>query len=947
MKRTIDKQSITEARPHLFKKFKSTVFLSYAAGFALMLIICILHEIYPFGPNHLLQVDASAEFAPRVVEMFDKIRNGGSLMYSWRGGLGTDFYFAFITAHLNPFLYLGIFTEARSITEVFTLMYILQIPFSALTFAYFAKEKFGEKGVITIAFSLMYAFCSYVTAYFWIYYYLTGFMLLPLLAVGLERLVKKRSIFMYAFFLGLGIISNYLIGLFLCCFAVLYYLNLVLNEESPKSLIKTTIVRFGISSLMAGGMALLVIVPTLTAIPNTTYSGGTISEIPLRIHFSILNFFTTFYSGMTPSVVQDSSSLPNVYSGLLSFMLLLLYFMNDKISKKERVLSFITLFIMYLFFTINILSFIIHGFHFSSGAPHRFAFVFVFFVLIMAFKCFINIDGIPRNRLRLALLAISVLSVSLFALYPVIRILRPGVFTREAIYANIFLLIVYGSFLYMCNTLNSTKELSGRRRIKKITYAKPKPFQKLVSKYGVLLVSSLVIIEMGTSTYQNFSLYKEAPQREIYVLELYDDIQAVKQYTSKEGFYRMEQIPNRVFSDGKLFGYNGISVFTITYEPVVQLLSDFGISSSTNKIEHRLGTPLLNSIFSVKYSLNRGSMQNHFPTFFEPLATSGIVTLAENPYAMPIGFMVSSDVLNWQANRKGSPFEFQNEFVRYTTPFDIDLFTNSIPIIEAELHLCELEDQGNNRFRYTIYEGIAPHESASASFTMILPEEGYYYFGVDGTGLSSFNIRWGDNNFNRGIMTNSGDLFDIGFVGEGTELNVTITMVNQLRRNDFLQLNEASAQGIGPLLSFFFDPDTQSAVSAAQTGSLGMWVVRLDEPAFASVFDFYSAEVIEVESYSDTSIRGSINVLDEGILFTSIPYDTRWQIYLNGEEVPSLKIGNALIGANIPRGMHSIEFSYEPVGVVASLFLSLLFFVLIIIFELYLRHQYKRSATAS
>jgi len=942
VKETIDKQSITEAKPHWSKKFKNTIFLSYVAGFVLMLVICILHEVYPFGPNHLLQVDASAEFAPRVVEVFDKIRNNRSLMYSWRGGLGTDFYFAFITAHLNPFLYLGIFSGARNVTEVFTLMYIFQIPFSALTFAYFIKEKFGEKGLITIAFSLMFAFCSYVTAYFWIYYYLTGFMLLPLIAVGIERLVKRRTIFMYSFFLGLGIISNYLIGLFLCCFAVLYYINLVLNAEDPKTRIKTTISRFGISSVMAGGMSLLVIVPTLAAIPNTTYSGGAISEIPLQIHFSILNFVTTFYTGMTPSVVQGPSSLPNVYSGLLSFILLLLYFINDKISKRERILSFITLFVMYLFFTINILSFIIHGFHFSSGAPHRFSFIFVFFVLIMAFKCFINIDGIPRNRLRLALLGISVLSVSLFVLYPFIRIQRPGVFTREAIYANIFLLIVYGSFLYMCNILNAEKASTRSKHKRKIAHIKRSSFQKLVSKYGVLIVSSIVIVEMGTSVYQNFSLYKEIPQREIYVLELYDDVQAVMQYTSNEGFHRMEQIPNRVFSDGKLFGYNGISVFTITYEPVVQLLSNFGISSSTNKIEHRLGTPLLNSIFSVRYSLNRGSMQNHFPTFFEPLATSGIVTLSENPYAMPVGFMVNRNAMNWQAYEASSPFEFQNEFVRYTTPFDIDLFSDPVPIIETDLHLSELEALGDNRFRFIIDENIAPHESATASFTMLLAEEGYYQFGVDGTGLASFSISWDDNNFNRGIMTNSGDLFDIGFVEANTELNVTITMVNQLRRSDFVQINEAATPGISPLLSFFFEPNTEGVRNTAQTGSLGMWVVKLDEPAFTSAVDYYSAATIAVESYCDTYIRGSIDVQNEGILFTSIPYDTRWQIYLNGEEIPSLKIGNALIGADLPQGMHTIEFRYEPVGIVASLILSLFFSVMIILFELYLRRTQAR-----
>ena len=50
-------------------------------------IICIDHEVYPFGERCLLQVDMYHQYCPFFTEFVDKLRSGESLMYdrAWCG----------------------------------------------------------------------------------------------------------------------------------------------------------------------------------------------------------------------------------------------------------------------------------------------------------------------------------------------------------------------------------------------------------------------------------------------------------------------------------------------------------------------------------------------------------------------------------------------------------------------------------------------------------------------------------------------------------------------------------------------------------------------------------------------------------------------------------------------------------------------------------------------
>ncbi|MEH7010045.1 YfhO family protein [Neobacillus niacini] len=97
----------------------------------------------------------------------------------------------------------------------------------------------------------------------------------------------------------------------------------------------------------------------------------------------------------------------------------------------------------------------------------------------------------------------------------------------------------------------------------------------------------------------------------------------------------------------------------------------------------------------------------------------------------------------------------------------------------------------------------------------------------------------------------------------------------------------------------------------------------LDVAKFEQRIQQIKAESIEVMSWTDTSIKGKINVTKPDMLFFSIPFDNGWRVEIDGESVPVSKLGG-FIGVNVEHGQHIVELHYKPkgfnLGVVISIF---------------------------
>ena len=106
--------------------------------------------------------------------------------------------------------------------------------------------------------------------------------------------------------------------------------------------------------------------------------------------------------------------------------------------------------------------------------------------------------------------------------------------------------------------------------------------------------------------------------------------------------------------------------------------------------------------------------------------------------------------------------------------------------------------------------------------------------------------------------------------------------------------------------------------SAADSGTISFYVYSLDMDKFKEGYEKLSGSgELKITSYNDTEIFGDITVNDGEMVYTSIPYDTNWEVYVDGVKVKAddiVKISDSLMGFYAEPGEHEIYFRYYSYG---------------------------------
>ena len=97
--------------------------------------------------------------------------------------------------------------------------------------------------------------------------------------------------------------------------------------------------------------------------------------------------------------------------------------------------------------------------------------------------------------------------------------------------------------------------------------------------------------------------------------------------------------------------------------------------------------------------------------------------------------------------------------------------------------------------------------------------------------------------------------------------------------------------------------------------------IRADEPLFWYVdyetyengFNSLAENQFIIDEWSDTCFKGSITLTNErSTVFTSIPYDANWRVWVDGEEVEVYEVLGALVAFDSEAGAHDVVIKYVP-----------------------------------
>ena len=72
------------------------------------------------------------------------------------------------------------------------------------------------------------------------------------------------------------------------------------------------------------------------------------------------------------------------------------------------------------------------------------------------------------------------------------------------------------------------------------------------------------------------------------------------------------------------------------------------------------------------------------------------------------------------------------------------------------------------------------------------------------------------------------------------------------------------------------------------------------------------ATAMNIHSFRQTRIDGTIRVNQNGILVLQTPFDAGWHAFSDGRATPTLKVDGGLLGVALKNGEHRIELRYQP-----------------------------------
>ncbi len=370
------------------KKTDRTVPLTLALSFcipATVLLICFaVSGIAPFGNRTLCSMDGYSQYYPMLMNMSEAVKDG-EIFYSFNGALGFNLW-AQSGYYTNSLLWLPLYFLDHSVQlSYINLTVLLRLSLAGMFFCLYLLKahrslSYRKRIYLFPALSLAWALSGYMSAFINQLMWTDVVVLLPLVILGIEYISEKKSTVLYILALFFSIISCFYISFMVCIFAVLWFFFLMFRRPVPWKDRLFSAVKFGLSSLLAGGMSAVVIIPVYKALSLTKASDIGFDGV-LEANYTLKDFLLRILPFQKTSLEYD---LPNIYCTVTVFILFFFFLFSKNFTRRHRAVTFAFITFMFLSMSINLGEFIWHGFHYPNQLPARQSFLAIFLMLTVA-----------------------------------------------------------------------------------------------------------------------------------------------------------------------------------------------------------------------------------------------------------------------------------------------------------------------------------------------------------------------------------------------------------------------------------------------------------------------------------------------------------------------------------------------------------------------------------
>ncbi|MBQ8905164.1 MAG: YfhO family protein [Ruminococcus sp.] len=900
----------------------------------------IIFGIYPFGPESVLALDLNGQYVYYFEEIRDTFWGDGSPFYSWSRNLSGEFMGVIGYYLASPFTLIVILLPRKMLLGSLLIMQLCKLGAAGTTFCYFLQKSKKIKPLHALMFSLLYAMMAYAVIQLIDPMWLDGLVFLPMIILGLEYCIDDGRKINYIIPLAMMCIANFYIGFMVCIFTGLYFFYYMLAGSDTlkrKGLKKKdwmeyakAVGRVALSTGIGVMIAAIMLLPVYNALklgkfdftePNYAFTDAAGN---LRTQFEILEFFAQLFVNQYNEV--DVKGFPEIYCGVLTTLLLPMFFMNGEIPFRKKVGLTSLLLIMIVSMDITPIDMLWHGGQVPNWLPYRYSFILSFILLNMAAMTFQNIKGIKPSAIYTSFFICFMFLM--FAQYEIKDL--SGLAEAEGrgqafyyldvnsyVWPSVALIAIYGLLMFFFTKKNKSKALP-------------------IIMVCVMCVELTMNCVHSMKDIDEDVAYSERKTYHKYIAtnrELVDQL-----YEYDDSFYRADKTYHRTVNDSLALGLRGIThSSSVMNTRVIKFIEAMGYTCRSYYTKYKGSTPISDSLLGIKYVIDMEDGTPDVSPFYEKRFTANIhnqqekekeVAVYENTNALAIGYMAEDDILRISKLGNDNPFNSQNVFLSSLTgQTEIDS-KGAITYVQPYFSRIELAAEPilNNVTPRPYGTQTCYDESGTGDHTIDLrikattSEPIYFYFKTENE--KKVNLWLGTDWFEDGQFVDCGA--KLGTYYEGDEY--CIKTLGSFEPGQELTLRLTVANGYTIVKDFFF--------------------YHFNYELFDQDIALLQDQQWELTEADTTYLEGKITAKENQVMVTSIPYEPGWIVKVDGkriddETLQKNMIVNAFIGIPMEAGEHTVTMRFVPAGFTTGLALFCMGVACVVMFFFYDRKHNK------
>lgn len=846
--------------------------LSFLIPFFLIIVVYVAADIAPFGDNTLIIADASSLYISDLSYISRALQGKEDFFYTFQQGIGLNAFSA--NGNLwNPVNLIAVFFNLKDYATLYSLVMAIDMSLCGLTMYLFLSNNIKKKAT-NLIFSTCYSLIGFNIANCFQYSFMLSVVLLPLVAWGIQNILKGKKPWLYLCSLSFAVFTNSYLAYMICIGSVAMFVTWYIKDEPNYRPRRKLIIRdYILSSIVSGLLSAAFWWPGLVAIRGGRLEQTTSSEFSFAENMPIQDFFAKFFVGANDTD-QLINGLPNIFCGTIALFLVIAYFIDRRNTKRAKYCYASILVFYFLTFYIKALSMAVQGFSTTNWFNFRYSYIFSFLLLIIACLEFngireIHIEDLKRSVIVFGLIVIAVFSKS-----------YSFVSGGEMLINVIVLVVILALFVL------------GRKKTDDNA-------RKLISMLLLIVCSC----EMGLNyviTYNKFikednwqlrnSVLKASVLNEEAIIGTIQE--------NDNSFYRIGNefnLNGQCLNDPRLIGYNGISYFGSCERLFVfQGMSKLGASWKTNRMWYSSGEPMaFDSLLGIKYVVAWRDVTEEKDKYLL-VEDTDVNDAYLNPYALPVSMVSTSEIGN--VSLGNDPFVNHNSIWRALSGIDEDVFT-------PEENITFTIHSGINGESITYDEAIAFSEAEQQK------ENSEYSSDAAGTDKAPAESNYIECKF---IAQKDGAVYSYN----GCFVNEIYGYPKETMR--YLGVYEKGDVVVDYILvndDLMTSNDLKLACSKYR-------VAYASDDALATHSKALQEDAGTIDKITDSHLTGTFTAPADSRIFFTIPYNESWTLKIDGEITPIDITADLFMSAPVSEGNHTFELTFFPSGMKTGMIIS-------------------------